>query len=241
MNERIAVISDIHSNHLALDAVVRDIKEKGIEEIFCLGDLTGYAPNPDKVFPLLDGVKTVMGNYEEAVAFEKDDCGCHHIDPEAIRLSKISLEWTIQHTSDENKEWMKNLPPELRMKHGDREIVMIHGNQGNIGERLQPNSSDDLFLQTLDKYNADILFCAHSHIFFHRILGERHFINPGSVGRPRIGDPKASYTIVEFEKGVRVDFRLVEYDHEEFAREIEDSDMPENNFAEVIKTGHWKM
>jgi len=241
MNERIAAISDIHSNHLALDAVIRDIKEKGIREIFCLGDLTGYAPNPDKVFPLLEGIKTVMGNYEEAVAFEKEDCGCHHIDPEAIRLGKISLEWTIRHTSEKNKEWMKTLPEELRMELDGRRVVMIHGHQGNIGERLRSNSPDDLFLETLDKYNADILFCAHSHIFFHRVLGERHFINPGSVGRPRIGDPRASYAIVDLGNEIKADFRLVEYDHEEFAREIENSDMPENNFAHVIRTGHWKM
>ncbi len=241
MNERIAVISDVHSNYIALDAVLKDIREKGVEEVFCLGDLTGYAPSPDKVFPLLEGIKTVMGNYDDAVAFEREECGCHHIDPEAIRLSKISLEWTIGHTSKVNKEWMKDLPKELRMEFDGRRVVMIHGHQGNIGERIQPNSPDDLFLETMDKYDADILFCAHSHIFFHRILGERHFINPGSVGRPRTGDPRASYAIVDFGKDVRVDFRLVEYDHEGFAREIEDSDMAENNFADVIRAGHWKM
>lgn len=86
---KIAIISDIHSNYMALDAVFEDLKkQKNIEKIFCSGDLVGYAPYPDKIFTLSKNVniQTIMGNYDEAVAFSKDDCSCSYIDETCRRL-----------------------------------------------------------------------------------------------------------------------------------------------------------
>jgi len=241
----IAVIGDIHSNYVALEKVLKEIKNEEVEEIFCLGDLIGYAPFPNKIFPILrdpeKNIVTLKGNYDESVALDKLECGCNYINPESNRLGKISMDWTVKHTSKENKNWMMNLPDELRFEIKGRKTVMIHGHQQNIGERLKDDTPDRLFLETLKEYDADILFVAHSHIPIHKKIEEKHVINPGSVGRPRIGDPRASYALISIGEDVKVEFRLVEYDTEKFACEIEESDMPENNFAIVIRSGYWEM
>jgi predicted phosphodiesterase len=92
----------------------------------------------------------------------------------------------------------------------------------------------------MEKANTDILFCGHTHWPFHKILGKKHIVNPGSVGKPRIGSPQANYALVDLNTGCNVKFRFVDYDYESFAKEIENSDIPQNNFAEVIRTGYWK-
>ena len=239
---RIALISDIHSNNRALRSVLKDIKSQDVERIFCLGDLVGYAPYPDKIFPLVQKqkMKTIMGNYDEAVAFDKEDCGCGYADETCELMGKISFEWTVKHTSQKNKEWMKNLPKEIRVDINGKKILMVHGSPENISGRIEPNISDEELSKLLENANTDILCCGHTHWPFHKIVEKKHIINPGSVGRPRIGSPQANYAVVEFFKGCSVRFRFVDYDYESFAKEIETSPLPKNNFAEVIRTGYWK-
>jgi len=239
----IAVISDIHSNHLALKAVLEDIDKQGIEEIYCLGDLIGYAPCPDKIFPILkdSGIKILMGNYDEAVAFEKRDCGCGYTSLTSTNMGKISFEWTLKHTSKESKEWIKELPREIKLEVDGRKVLMVHGSPDNISGIIEPDFSDNGLMSIMEKADVDILFCGHIHLPFHKKIGDKHIINPGSVGRPRRKSTQAEYAIVDLTDGkCDVRFRLVDYDFESFAKEIEDSDMPENNFAEVIRTGYWE-
>ena len=239
---KIALISDIHSNCLALKAVLADIKKQGIKEISCLGDLIGYAPFPDKVFPIIknpeNNIKTVMGNYDEAVAFEKKDCGCGYKDENSVRMGDISYDWTLKHTSEENKEWIKKLPKELRLRVGDKRILMVHGSPEEISGRVDI-MKDKQITSMMEEANADILFCAHTHIPYHKIIGDKHVVNAGSVGRPRNKNQQASYVIVDLNGGFKVKPRFVGYDFESFAKEIENSKMPKNNFAEVIRTGYW--
>ena len=239
---RIALISDIHSNTIALRSVLEDIERQDIEQIFCLGDLTGYAPYPDKIFPLIHDqkIQTLMGNYDEAVAFDKEDCGCGYADETCELMGKISFDWTLKHTSQENKEWMKDLPKDIRLNIDGKKILMVHGSPENISGRIEPDISDEELNEVMEKADADILCCGHTHWPFHKIIGEKHIINPGSVGRPRIGSPQANYAVVDIKNGCNVRFRFIDYDYESFAKEIETSPMPENNFAEVLRTGYWK-
>ena len=236
---KLAIISDIHGNYLALNAVLEDIKKHNVDEIFCLGDLVGYAPDPNKVFPILKGIKTLMGNYDEATALSKDDCGCGYVDLKSSEMGKISFEWTVKNTTEENKKWIMGLPKEIRLNINNKKILMVHGTPDIINGRMDI-MSDDKIDEVMKNTDADILFCGHTHIPYHKIVNGKHIINPGSVGRPRIGSPQANYAIVDFDKGCGVEFIFLDYDFESFAKEIENSDMPKNNFAEVIITGYWK-
>jgi putative phosphoesterase len=240
---KIALISDIHSNYIALDAVLADLKKrKEIEKIVCLGDLVGYAPYPDKIFPLINDskIQTILGNYDEAVAFDKESCGCGYSDKTYEFMGKISLEWTVGHTSQENKGWMKSLPRKVSLEVNGKKVLMVHGSPESINGRIEPDLSEEELYAVMENANADILLCGHTHWPFHMIIKEKHIINPGSVGRPRIGSPQANYALVDIQKRCDVRFRFVDYDYESFAKEIETSQMPKNNFAEVIRTGYWK-
>jgi len=239
---RIAVISDIHGNYLALNSVLEDIKNQNVEQIFCLGDLIGYAPDPNKIFSLIKrrNIQTILGNYDEAVAFGKKDCGCGYSDEKCQLMGKVSFDWTVKNTSPDNKKWMKNLPRKLSFIINSKRILMVHGSPENISGRIEPDISDEDLNLILNKAQTDILFSGHTHWPFHKIVNRRHIINPGSVGRPKIGSPQANYAVVDFQKGCDIRFRFIDYDHESFAKEIEASPMPENNFAEVIRTGYWK-
>lgn len=153
-------------------------------------------------------------------------------------MGKISFEWTLKYTSQENKEWMKNLPPRIRLNVKGGKILMAHGSPENISGIIDPNFSDEKLNVTVEKANEDLLFCGHTHWPFHKIVNGKHIINPGSVGRSRIGSPQANYAVVNIKNGCEVKFRFVDYDYESFAKEIETSNMPKNNFAEVIRTGY---
>jgi predicted phosphodiesterase len=203
--------------------------------------LIGYAPDPNKVFPILQdpehNIQTIVGNYDEGVAFEKQDCGCGYTDLTSSTMGRTSYEWTLKHTSKENKVWIRNLKRKLRLKLGNKRVLMVHGSPRNISERVDLLSDREI-LEFME--NVDVLFCAHTHIPYHRIINNKHVINSGSVGRPRIGSPQASYAIITIGITIGVNFRFIDYDFESFALEIENSDMPKNNFAEVIRTGYWK-
>ncbi len=106
---RIALISDVHGNYRALNSVLEDIKSQNVEQIYCLGDLIGYAPYPDKIFPIIreQNIQTIVGNYDEAVAFGKNDCGCGYSDKNCQLMGKVSFDWTVKHTSPDNKNWIR--------------------------------------------------------------------------------------------------------------------------------------
>lgn len=240
---KLALISDIHSNHLALQAVLEDIKKQGIEKTYCLGDLIGYGPFPNKVFPIIqkNNVTTIMGNYEESVLSGKKDRGFEHDDHPNHKMAKLSFAWAEEHISQENMDFISKLPREIRFNIYGNEILMVHGTPDKINGKIDIDDPEEDLISLMKNAKIDILFCAHSHLPFHKIVGAYHIINPGSVGRPRRGSPQAEYAIVDLnDDGCRVSFRLIDYDFETFAREIESSGMPENNFADVIRTGYWK-
>ncbi len=240
---KVAIIGDIHSNYIALISVLKDIKKQNIKNIFCLGDLIGYAPYPDKIFAVLkdakNNIKTIIGNYDEAVAFGRENCGCGYTDLTGTAMGKISFDWTLKNTAQENKDWIKNLPKEIRLSANNKKVLMVHGSPENISGRADL-LTDEQLSATMEKTNADVLFCAHTHIPYHKIIYNKHVVNPGSVGRPRIGSPQANYAIVDLNNRCNVRFQFIDYDNESFAKEIENSDMPKNNFAEAIRTGYWK-
>jgi len=121
MTTRIALFSDIHANLPALEVVLADINRRSGDEpfdsVYCLGDLGGYASQPNEVqeYVMATGYTTISGNYDENVGNNGDDCGCHYVKPFDIEMSNISFNWTKAHTSNTNKEWLRSLVHEIRL------------------------------------------------------------------------------------------------------------------------------
>jgi putative phosphoesterase len=240
---RLAIFSDIHANLPAMEAVKASIEASSFDGIYCLGDIGGYAGEPNEVQELIRsmGCPTVMGNYDEGVGFNKDDCGCHYIKPFDIEMSNTSFLWTRQHTTDANKAWLREIPREIRFEIEGKKVLLCHGSPRDTTEYLFENRSDGYLKQFVPEgkadAHADIIVFGHTHVPFHRTVEGVDFVNTGSVGRPKDGNPQAGYCVLTIDgtnvsaKQVRVD-----YDVDIACTRLITAGLPKY-FAEYLRTG----
>jgi predicted phosphodiesterase len=244
---RIAVIGGVYSNSLALEAALADARRRDVDAVFCLGDMGGFGPHPDRVFPLLRdaGVLAIQGNYDQSLASGREDCGCGYTDPRDNHYARISYEYTSGRTATEHKRWLGALPLERRVKLGPHRLLMCHGSPRLINEFLwESTTPTGLARALLREHGADALLCTHTGIKWHRALPEgQHVVNAGVIGRPENdGTTRVWYTVLTAGPAVSdplaVEFVPVHYDHESLAREMEREGLP-REFAETIRTGWW--
>lgn len=240
---RVAILGGIYSNAPALAAVLDDARGRDVEAVLCLGDMGGFGPHPDRVFPLLRSapVLAIQGNYDESIARGRGDCGCGYTSARDNAYAQVSYAYTARRTSTEHRAWLAALPAHRRLRLGRHRALMCHGSPRVINEFLWESTTPDGYLRRLlDEQAADVLLCGHTGIHWHRALpGGRHVVNAGAVGRPaNDGRPNAWYAILTAGDELVVEFVPVDYDHEALAREIEREGLPVE-FAETIRTGWW--
>src|SRR5215208_4400933 len=246
---RYALLSDVHANLPALEAVMRDITNRvDMNAAYHLGDLVGYAPWPDDTVELLRRLEVpgVAGNYDSTVATDYKHCGCKYEDPRQEELSHLSYAWTRAHVSARTKAFLGGLPfrIDLRPLGGHASgptVTLIHGNQV-LNTVYVTEDRTDAFLAKMGAgvgaKPGDVVCFGHTHKPWHRVVGGIHFVNTGSVGRPKDGDPRAGYVLLDVDAAgsVGVEFVRVEYDVEEAARAILASELPDD-FADYLRTG----
>jgi hypothetical protein len=241
---RIAVFGGIYNNHYGLAALLEDAARRGAEAIYCLGDLGGFGPNPEKVWPLLagGGVRSIQGNYEESLASGREDCNCGYTDPRDNHFAAISYRSTERGCSPAFKAWMGSLPRRRRVRVGERELLLVHGSPRRINEFLFRSTSPVPFLEVLlDQHDCDGLLCTHTGLHWHRRLPSgRDAVNTGVIGRPaNDGDTRVWYAMLEAqEEGLGVELVPLVYDHRSLAAEMRQEGLPEE-FVETILTGWW--
>ncbi|MDU1453829.1 MAG: metallophosphoesterase family protein [Paeniclostridium sordellii] len=235
---RIATISDIHSNLYALNEVLADIEKRNVDMVVCTGDLVGYATRPNEVIETLrkNKVLTIMGNYDEAIGNFKIICGCDYPDPKDAEKASLSMKFTAEETTDENKAYLRNLPKEAVISFNNKTIRFVHGSTRLINEYLKENSKEaDEVMNNIDE---DILVCGHTHIPYVKSYGEKLLVNAGSVGKSKTGSPNANYVIIDIiDSIVEVEIIEVFYDFEKVAKEIEENKILPNDFARLIREG----
>ena len=241
---RIAVLGGIYNNHYALAALLEDAARRGAEAVYCLGDLGGFGPNPEKVWPLLvqGRVLSIQGNYEESLASGREDCNCGYTDPRDNHFAEISYRYTERNCSPEFKAWMGALPRRRRVRIGDRELLLVHGSPRRINEFLFQSTSPVPFLEVLlDQNRCDAVLCTHTGLQWHRRLPSgRDLINVGVIGRPaNDGNTHVWYAMLE-DRGAELGVEAVPlvYDHPSLAGEMRREGLPEE-FVETILTGWW--
>ena len=245
---RFALISDIHGNLPALEAVLDDIaRREDVIATYHLGDLVGYAPWPNETVSLLHdrGIAGVAGNYDSTVATEYQHCGCQYEDPRQEELSHLSYAWTRAHTSAETKAILAGLPFRIDLRpfggHGPGPTVtLLHGNQVLNTVYVHEDRSD-AFLEkmggAMGARGRDVVCFGHTHRPWHRLVGGVRYVNTGSVGRPKDGDWRAAYVLLDVDReGSEVEVVRVAYDLERAVRAIMESDLP-NDFAEYLRSG----
>ena len=222
----VAIISDIHSNIEALDAVLKEIDRRGIREIICLGDIVGYGASPVECLERLNGILTVClrGNHDDAVI---NECELDHFNS----IPRAAMEWTRKQLSPDDRIYLAGLPYTSRFSGA----VLTHSDFTEP-EKWKYILYEDDARSNFGVLESDIGFFGHSHrpVIFEEddgviqkiaggkcVLdeGRRYLINPGSVGQPRDRDPRASFAIFDpVSKGVEI--VRVEYPVEEAREKI---------------------
>jgi predicted phosphodiesterase len=243
-----ALISDIHANAPALEAVLADLAARDdLTATYHLGDLVGYAPWPDETVALLRGARIagIAGNYDSTVATDYKHCGCKYEDPRQEELSHISYEWTRRHVTPETKAFLGTLPFRLdvRVPGGHQSgptLILVHGTPTLNTVYWTEDRPDSFCLKMAGIAGAkagDVLAFGHTHKPWHREVEGIHFLNTGSVGRPKDGDWRAGYVLLTVAGGgTHVEFVRVAYDLERAMRGIRESELPDE-FAEYLRTG----
>jgi putative phosphoesterase len=226
----IAVITDIHANLPALQATLARIDELGIERVYCGGDLVGYGPHPNEVCALIAerAIPTIYGNYDYAIARDLDDCGCAYVTPHDRELGQRSVAWTLEHTDQASKDFMRELPFDLRFAIGERQVHLVHGSPRKVNEYLFEDKPDRLYEKFAAGEDADALVFGHTHKPWIRTFGDVLFVNCGSVGKPKDGDPRGAFAILDLEASgtVRARIERVAYDAAAVAEEVAAAGLP---------------
>ncbi|NLH36576.1 MAG: metallophosphoesterase family protein [Thermotogaceae bacterium] len=227
---KVAFISDIHSNLEALNSVLVDIERRKIKDVYCLGDLVGYGPNPNEVVEIIAqrDIPTVCGNYDDAIGYEKDSCGCSYNPGRESEVGDESLRWTIQNTTTENKEFLKSLPHRLSIEIENVKILLVHGSPMNyLLEYVQPMTSTERLKILLKNVEEDIVVNGHTHLLMAKHMLGKTILNPGSVGRTKNGKAGATYLILNIDDSVYwYESVFVEYDVKKTIEKIVSAKLP---------------
>ncbi len=236
VHERVAVITDIHGNLPALHAALARIDELGIADIYCGGDLVGYGPRPNEVCALIEAraIPTIYGNYDYAIARDLEDCGCAYITPHDRELGQQSVAWTLAHIAQRSKDFMRELPFDLRFRVGDHEVHLVHGSPRRVNEYLFEDKPARLYERLAGAETATALAFGHTHKPWVHDFGGVRFINCGSVGKPKDNDPRGAFAVIEpGADAVHVTIERVAYDAEAVAAEVRHAGLP-GEFADKL-------
>lgn len=245
---RYALISDVHANLPALQAVLEDIRRKpDVTATYHLGDLVGYAPWPNEVVALLRDARVpgIAGNYDSTVGTDYKHCGCKYENPRQEELSHLSYGWTRQHVSPETKTYLASLPFRTDVKAlgghvAGPTLILVHGTPTLNTVYWTEDRPDSFCLQMATIAGAksgDVIAFGHTHKPWHRVVEGIHFVNTGSVGKPKDGDWRAGYVLLNVtDKASEPSFMRVEYDVEAAMKGIRDSELPDE-FAEQLRSG----
>lgn len=245
---RYALISDIHANLPALDAVLEHIGgQPVVDASFHLGDLVGYAPWPNETVARLraEGIPGVGGNYDSTVAAGYAHCGCQYEDPREEELSHVSYAWTQGHVSAETKAYLGALPFRLDLRPlgghtGGPTLILVHG-APTLNTLYWTDGRPERFcrqmVQLAGAHAGDVIAVGHTHKPWLKTADGVHLVNTGSVGRPKDGDWRACYVLLDIgADGVSVEFVRVAYDVDRAMDAIRRSELPDE-FAESLRTG----
>ena len=236
---RVAIFSDIHGNLPALEAVLDDIHRQGVDAAYCLGDLVGYAPFPNEVTERIrrEQIPTIMGNYDDGVGFDRDECGCAYREADEQLRGQQSLEWTKARVTADNKVFLRTLVPEIRTHIDGKRLLLVHGSPRKMNEYLFEDRPISSFERLAASSNADVIVFGHTHKPYTKQIGDVWFVNVGSVGKPKDGNWRACYAILDTTADPPVSFVRVPYDIDTVTREIRSSELPHEFAADLERGG----
>ncbi len=236
--DRWAIISDIHGNLPALEAVLADIEAGGISVIYHLGDLVGYNPFPNECVALVRerGLAGITGNYDQAVLGTVANPVATFLNPQITSMGKEIYRWTAAEVDRGSREFLASLPERLTLRAGPWEMLLTHGSPRHIRDYIRPWTPEETLREIVAAVAENVIITGHTHIPLVRRVNGTWLLNPGSVGFPKDGNPWAAYAILTPGEELQVEIRRVPYDIEATAREILRRGLPAKA-AEDLRVG----
>lgn len=229
---KLAVISDIHGNRTALEAVLTDLRQHGeVDYLLNLGDLAVFGPDPKGVLTLLQqypAMLYVMGNTDRYLVEKQYPGEPGGTDWQSQVLA--SFPWTADQLGPDGIEFLEKLPAQHYLQLSAEHVILaIHGSPLSDEENMRPDTpAADLIAMTSSSPRHNLLLCAHTHLPFDRTINQQRFVNVGSVGLPFDGDPRACYALITLKPGgaYNIELRRVYYDVEAVVKELETVNHP---------------
>jgi putative phosphoesterase len=238
---RIAIFSDSHGNSAATEATLAAIDLATPDAVYCLGDLAGYGPEPNETIDLVRerAIATVMGNYDDGVGFDRDDCGCAYKDAGEEARGQQSLRWTRMVTTDDRKAYLRTFLPEIRFEAEGLRFRLVHGSPRRMNEYLFADRDRRSLERIACAADCDVLVFGHTHKPWVAEIEGVHFVNDGSVGKPKDGDPRAAWALLTAASGqpLSVEIHRVPYDVARMAAAIRAAAGLPDDYARDIETG----
>ncbi|MCQ6278879.1 metallophosphoesterase [Bacillus sp. EB600] len=235
---RIAFISDIHGNAVALDAVLADIEKKQVDKIYVLGDISYRGPEPKRALDLVRSLNTdvIKGNADEWVVRGVKE---GEVAASAFEMMNKERDWIFSQLDEESIRYLDELPTELNPQFGKIKIHAFHATPNSLFDVVQPFESDDALIEKMMGNNADIFIYAHIHKPFIRYIEGKCLINIGSVGLPFDGLAKSSYAIVDVnEESFQTSIVRVNYDVSKVIKQYKEANYPNSEqMVKVIENG----
>ncbi|MDP9363675.1 MAG: metallophosphatase family protein [Chloroflexota bacterium] len=241
MSTRIAVFGDVHGNSAATASTLAAIDAAAPDAVYCLGDLVGYGARPNETIDLVRerDFPTVMGNYDDGVGFDRDDCGCAYKDAGEEARGQESLVWTRRATTDDRKAYLRTLLPEVRFEAEGVRFRFVHGSPRRMNEYLFEDRDPRSLARIARGADCDVLVFGHTHKPWVREIEGVLFVNAGSAGKPKDGDPRAAWACLDLAAGLppAVAIERVPYDVGAMAAAIRAAAGLPNHFARDLETG----
>ena len=217
---KIAIISDIHGNMQALEAVLADIEKEKCDKIFCLGDLAMAGPEPvkaiEKIKSLYDEGKLelIQGNTDDLIGNFNAEITAKV--GAAFPIMSKALTNDVQIIPNNLKEFLKNLPKQKELEIEGLKVLLVHGSPRKNDENILPDLPLEKVEEMVAGTDADIIFCGHTHIpCGYQTQNKQTIVNDGSVGRPFTPEPKACYVVANFNNNTfEIQHKFIEYDRE---------------------------
>ncbi len=243
--ERLLVFGGPYSNRQATQALLAEAARLGIapREMLCTGDLVAYCAEPQATVDLIRqaGIATIMGNCEESLALEAEDCGCGF--EEGTLCDLLSAQWysySRQRLDPETKAWMGTLPRHLVVEIAGRRLLAIHGGVSQMNRMIFAASPREDISDELDAAGLDGVIGGHSGIPFAALDRGRLWLNAGAIGMPaNDGTPRVWFALLGAEGAdLTVEIRALAYDHAGAAGKMRQEGLA-NGYAGCLETGLW--
>lgn len=241
--ETIALCGGPYSNFAAVEAFLAATAR--IAQRFCLGDIGGFGPHPDRTLDIVRGSDLVClrGNYDYAVGFGERDCGCGYVDPRDREYAQISYDYTAAHTSARHKGWLRDLPEAIELRWRGAKLLLCHGSPDRVSEFVWESETGDEAIDTwLGRYEVDGICATHSGLPWTRTTARGFWCNVGVLGRPaHDGTSRVGYAAVHFpvDAGAPIPALIaLEYDPAPVAAAMRAEGLPEA-FAQSLERGVW--